>query len=97
MVVPYQLTRLRPGICESKPENHVVKAPFKHNEKRNAGYTLSGIRPFEKKPELIFAKAISAFNLLFFAQLQAIVGNLAGPALAMLPRRISASVDSAFI
>src|ERR1051325_9468949 len=94
------MTHEEPGFSartgKAKPIGDIVEAPFKQNQQGLAGDAF-GARGFgESTAELIFQQTVHPLDLLLFAQLQAVLGELR-PALAMLSRRIVTALDGALV
>jgi hypothetical protein len=96
MIMPDELPGLAAGIGETEPVDRVVKSAFEQNKEVCAGNTLLAVSFFKIALELLFNQAVNSFDFLLFAKLEPVVGELA-PVLAMLPRRVVAALDRAFV
>src|SRR5712692_3873310 len=96
VAVPHQLARLRAGVGEAEPEDHVVEALLEELEQVLAGLPLGGRAARVVAAELRLEQAVEALDLLLLAQLHAVLGEL-GAALAVLARRVGAALDGALV
>src|SRR6185369_6676817 len=97
VAVPHQLPRLRPRGRQPEPVDHVVQPALEQLQQRHAGDAARALRRLEVAAELILEHAVDALDLLLFAQLQAVAGELRLPRLAVLPRREVALLDRALL
>jgi hypothetical protein len=96
MSMAHELTSLFAGRPKSQSVRHIVEPALEQLEKRFPGDTRLPLCTLEDAAELPFLKTINAPELLFFAQLGAIVRNPLA-SLAMLARRIAPTLDRALL
>src|SRR5215831_371576 len=97
MAVADELAGGEHGGHELRPVDHGVEPSLQQPDQVLAGIAPKPDRLFVQPVELLLGNiAIVAAQLLFGAQLDAVVGKLAFPALAMLARAIFAAIDGAF-
>ena len=97
MVVAHEMATLGPRIHKAHAIDHVVQAPFQHDEQVRAGDALLAIGALEEDSKLLLGKPVHAFNLLLLTQLNTVVGNLAATAFTVLSRRVTPAIKSAFV
>ena len=76
MTVAYELTCLRAAYAYAETVYYVVKSAFQQREHIFTGYALHSVGFFVVRAELTFLNAVNSLNLLLFAQLFAVFGNL---------------------
>src|SRR6266508_1381771 len=96
VAVAHELTRLRPRRRKPQGIDDVVQAPLELLEEVRSRDSLAALGAREGEPELPLEKAVDALDLLLLAKLNAVAQELRAPA-AMLPRRVIAPLDGAFV
>src|SRR5262249_33269268 len=97
MAVAHQLPRLRMVGREPEPVDDVVEAPLQELEQVLARDTLHPDRLVVVTAELALGEAVDPLPLLLFAQLRAVVRQLAPPRLPVLAGRVGAPLVSALV
>jgi hypothetical protein len=90
------LTCLVSRIGESQPVDGAVQSSFKKGEKDFACNSLLAIRLLEGIAKLILESPVDSFHFLLFSQLGPVIRELFPP-LAMLPGRITPSIDGTLL
>ena len=93
----HELPRLRARGRQAQPVHDVVEAPFEELQQRFAGDPAGALGRREVPAELIFEDAVNALDLLLFAQLNAVAGELRLARLAVLSGREIALFDRALL
>jgi hypothetical protein len=94
--VPYQLARFFFSTGETHALDNIVEPSFQELQKVVARDAFHPLGLFEITTELSFENAIDTLDLLFFPELQAILGMF-NPRLTMLPGGVTSPRDTAFI
>jgi hypothetical protein len=97
MAVKHNLPGLTPAYGKTQPINHVIKPPFQQNKQiltRNTGHTQS---PLKKETELLFLHTIDSLKLLFFPELNSVIGSRPRPELGIFARGRPLPIDSALV
>src|SRR5262249_51609267 len=94
MSVPDQLPSLGPRQAKAQAAHDIIQAPFQEAHQRLAGVSLSSNGPLVVPAELALQYTVIALDLLFFAEMNSIVGQLA--AASGHTRGILAPLDGAF-
>jgi hypothetical protein len=89
-------TSCRASAGEAEAVHHVVEPPLEQDHQALTGDPLRAIRLFEQTPELSLEEPVHALQLLFFAQLQAVLGELHAP-LTVLAGRVVPTLDGALV
>src|SRR5437016_6889431 len=99
MPMPHQLAGLLARRREAHPIHEIVEPAFEGHEQGFARHTRFLDRPLEEVAELALGEAVDPLHLLLFTQLLRILRRLAAPSgrLAMLPRRVRATLDGALL
>ena len=92
------LPGLRAGAGETRAPDRVVQAALQHDDEVFARGPLRALGLFHVVAELPLQQSVGALDLLLFAQLQAVSGELLhAPRLAVLPRNEVALFDGALL
>ena len=67
MIVANKVASLVTGIAKAQSIDHIVQAPFQHNEQVGSGNTFLSVRFFEKQMKLFFGKPVDPLDFLLFA------------------------------
>jgi hypothetical protein len=94
--VTHDLARLGARGAEAHPVGHRIKPAFQQLEQNLARDTLPAIRFRVDSPELALEHSVGTADLLLLTQLHAVAGQ-ARALLAMLPGRVTAPLDGAFV
>jgi len=94
--VSYQLASFFLGSGEAHALDNIVEPSFQELQKVVARDAFHPLGFFEITAKLSFEYAVDTLDLLFFPELQAILGMFY-PRLAMLPRGVTSPRDPAFI
>src|SRR5437016_8364979 len=97
--MPDELPRLLARGRKAHAVHQIVQPALEGHEQRFARYAWLLDRPLEQVAELALGEAVDPLHLLLFAQLLRVLRRLAAPSgrLAMLPRRVRATLDGAFL
>jgi hypothetical protein len=97
VVVPDEVTPLRPRVGETEAIHHIVQTAFEQDQQVGTGNTFLPIGFFKKQPKLLFRKAVGILDLLLFAQLYAVVRWFAAAPLSMVTGSVSSAIEGAFV
>jgi hypothetical protein len=95
--VENNLASLRARTAEADAPDNVIEPALEHDDEVFAGRPFGAFGLLIEIAELPFEQTVGALDLLFFAQLQAVSGNLRTARLAMLAGHEIPLFDFAFL
>ena len=97
MIVLDKMTSLGAGVGKPETVNDIIQSAFQHDQQVCAGYAFLAVRFLKYQAELLFRKPVHALDLLFFTQLNAVIGNFTTAALSVLSGSVTAPIKGALI
>jgi len=97
MAVSYQMSSLGTRICKTQTIYNIVESAFQQDKEIGTFDSFFAFGFLKKQMKLFLGEAIYPFNFLLFPELNAIVGNLSSPTLAVFAWGITAPVKCALI